>query len=147
MTPSRALLTVLVVVFAAAGCASGSPHGAPNPRCCVRPPTPGQLYLQSYSFPVHGDTGSLNVLMGMAEPSGISVESAYLDSTKLTSAVPCGVHSMGTYSEYACTVSATLGPGFPAPSPGSSHTLKIVESPHATYTFTITAATRSRADR
>ena len=136
------LATSITVALAASG-NSARPHEGP-PVCCVPPPRPGQLDLQSYRFTVDGQTGSLFALMGIVEPQGTTLRNVYLDATPLTPAagnfaVWCGLVPVGTWHESACSVSATFGPAMPPPPSGSMHTLKIVESTGASYAFTVRA--------
>lgn len=84
------------------------------------------------------------VVMGFAEPKGITLQQVYLDRTRLTAANAqlatwCGLRPMGTWSESACTINATFGPAIPPPPIGSVHTLRVVENTGASYQFHITS--------
>lgn len=141
-----------MLVFVGCGHPTSHANGQANSPtsssvCCVRPPAAGQLSLQSYTFRVGGSSGSLSVLMRIAEPKGITPQEVYLDRTRLTVAnsklaIWCGLRSMGTWSASACTVSATFGSVTPAPAAGSVHMLRILENTGVSYEFRLTAGSR-----
>jgi hypothetical protein len=80
-------VSMCALVVAVCGSATLAPEDrSPDRPCCVKSPSPGDLYLQSYDFPVSGDTGEPHVVVGVAEPKGIILQRIYLDTTVMSAA-------------------------------------------------------------
>jgi hypothetical protein len=133
---------MLVVGAWVTACGGGTTSAAPS--CCAPEPRAGQLTLQSYDFPLSGNTGSLHAVLGVFKPQNVHLQQVQFDERQLTSSnssldTACGTQALGTFVENECTVSLTFGPSLPPPPEGSIHTLKIVENTGASWSFRVRA--------
>jgi hypothetical protein len=105
-------------------------------------PVPGQFLLASYNFEPNGTSGYLLVNLTVYGGQEVTLQSAYLDQTLLTTlnsnlTASCGSVAAGTSVLYQCGFAVYFGPSLPMPPRDSLHTLDVVSSAGVASSFQV----------
>jgi hypothetical protein len=105
-------------------------------------PVPGQFLLTSYNFQSNGTSSYLFVVLTVYGGQEVTLQSAYLDQTLLTTlnsnmTASCGSVTAGTSVAYQCEFTVYFGPSLPMPQSGSFHTLEVVSSADVASSFQV----------